>query len=159
MAKLPLILCGVLAVVASEGVASHAEAVVHKTKEIVDLNPIWLTQGRSHTSDVNLDYVPNPPEHGPVAITPPLLNANRDGSYSLWLGLDLRHYRLARSGSLAQLDRDVAAASKATSGGIWVCVHGDRRSSHRQFLALVRHLRDAGYPKICIATWRGDPGV
>jgi hypothetical protein len=159
MAMLPLIMSCMVAVVASDGVVSNARAVEHKTKEIVGVNSIWLTQGRSQASDVNLDFVPNPPEHGPVGITPPLLDANRDGSYSLWLRLDARHYRFARSGTLAQLDRDVATASKGTSGGEWVCVHGDQRSSHRQFLTLVRHLRDSGYPKVCVVTWRGDPGV
>lgn len=155
--RLPLFVLSLALLLGS--VAPSASAVKRPTKEIAGMGFVWLTRGPGHAADLNLDLVPNPPEHGPTpGSNPPLLDIDGGGAFSLWLRDDDRHYYLARSGTLAMLDPFVAAASKSTSGGQWVCVHGDQRSHHQQFLTLMRHLRDAGYPKVCIVEWSGDPG-
>lgn len=124
------------------------------TQEVV--NVAWLNLVRARKPGLDLVYVPENPLRGALAY-PPLLDANRDGSFSLWLSHDPLHYRIARSGSLTQLDPFVASASRLTTGGVWVCVHGNRHSELRQFKQLVGHLRDAGYSRVCIVSWRADP--
>ncbi len=141
-------------------IGTGADAAERVTREIAGSDSVWLGRSSNSNGDLNLDFVPNPPEHGPLpGSNPPLLEISRSEGFRLWLRLDNHHYYLARSGSLATLDPLVASASKATSGGEWVCVHGDQRSRHRELVALLRHLRSLGYPKVCLVSWVGDPGA